>query len=181
MFKSFCWLRSILLACCHRGLLCIRHFCRQFIITFTHAITLILIIKCNLIQYFTTGLMFTFSMYYFPLLNEFGSSRSYTATVGSVQNGVYMLAGSLILFVIHFNSSLSCRNKKWIWIGPLTTPIIQWIGLRPAIMLSGLITCTGYALSSLAPDLNILLITYGIIGGCLSFESIQITIIIVKL
>ena len=55
-------------------------------------------------------------------------------------------------------------------LGPLATSIIQWIGLRPAIMLSGIITCAGYALSSLAPDLNILLITYGIIGGIKLFE-----------
>ena len=93
--------------------------------------------------------MNTFSMYYAPLRNEFGSSRPYTAVVGSVQNGVYMLAG------------------------PLATFVIQRIGLRPAIMLSGVITCTGYALSSLAPDLNILLITYGIIAGILMTNFIS--------
>ena len=49
--------------------------------------------SCDCSVNIITGVYFTFSMYFPILLNEFQASRAATAWVGSLNNGVYMLAG----------------------------------------------------------------------------------------
>jgi len=41
----------------------------------------------------SSGLYYTFSMYYVELLNDFQSSRALTAWIGSLNNGVFLLGG----------------------------------------------------------------------------------------
>lgn len=98
----------------------------------------------------SSGVYFTFSMYFPILLNEFEASRAATAWVGSLNNGVYMLAG------------------------PIATLFIQRIGCRWTVMVGGMTSMIGLALSSLAPNLVTLFFTYGGItafGLCLNYTS----------
>nr|CAH0109386.1 unnamed protein product [Daphnia galeata] len=98
----------------------------------------------------SSGVYFTFSMYFPILLHEFQASRAATAWVGSLNNGIYMLAG------------------------PIATFFIRRIGCRWTVMIGGLTSMIGLALSSLAPSLTMLFFTYGGItafGLCLNYTS----------
>ncbi|EFX85219.1 hypothetical protein DAPPUDRAFT_98699 [Daphnia pulex] len=98
----------------------------------------------------SSGVYFTFSMYFPILLNEFQASRAATAWVGSLNNGIYMLAG------------------------PIATFSIRRIGCRWTVMIGGMTSMIGLALSSVAPSLTMLFFTYGGItafGLCLNYTS----------
>lgn len=43
-----------------------------------------------------TGLLYTTGLYYVPMLNEYGKSRSYTAWMGSLTNAFFMLGGKCL-------------------------------------------------------------------------------------
>lgn len=52
----------------------------------------------QLINFFVVaGLLFTCSLYYVSMLEEFGESRSYTAWVGSLVNAFVMLGSELLI------------------------------------------------------------------------------------
>ncbi|XP_046649977.1 monocarboxylate transporter 12-like [Daphnia pulicaria] len=98
----------------------------------------------------SSAVYYTFSMYFPLLLNEFQATRSTTAWVGSLNNGVYMLAG------------------------PIATIFIKRIGCRWTVMLGGILSMIGFALSSIAPSLIMLFFTHGGItafGLCLNYTS----------
>lgn len=110
-----------------------------------------------------SGVYFTFSMYFPLLLDEFQASRATTAWVGSLNNGIYMLAGTVI---IHQFLIASTRLSTFvIYAGPIATMSIQRFGCRLTIMLGGTISMIGLAVSSVAPNLLTLFFTYGVITG----------------
>nr|CAH0112422.1 unnamed protein product [Daphnia galeata] len=98
----------------------------------------------------SSAVYYTFSMYFPLLLNEFQATRATTAWIGSLNNGVYMLAG------------------------PIATIFIKLIGCRWTVMVGGLLSMIGFALSSVAPSLLMLFFTHGVLtafGLCLNYTS----------
>ncbi|XP_018009817.1 uncharacterized protein LOC108667310 isoform X2 [Hyalella azteca] len=86
-----------------------------------------------------SGLLFTCSLYYTEMLKEFGESRSYTAWIGSLVNGFFLL-GSMA-----------------------SSALIQKYSCRVAAMLGSLVMTGGYLASAFAPTLQTVFITYGVI------------------
>ena len=50
-------------------------------------------------------------------------------------------------------------------IGPLVATLAQRYGLRPIMLVGALLCCTGYALLSIAPNMTVVLVAYGLLVG----------------
>jgi len=101
----------------------------------------IVLVVCFSVFMIAVGLVFTANLYFMPLLNEFGHSRSYTAWVGSLLNAFSML-GSI------FSSS-----------------VIMKTSCRTAMILGSVMMGCGYLMSAFAPSLEMIFITFGVIVG----------------
>ncbi|XP_013400768.1 monocarboxylate transporter 13 [Lingula anatina] len=93
------------------------------------------------IHFIVDGILFSFGVLYVTLLNEFEESKSATSWVGSIQN-----AGSWIM-------------------GPIASALSDKIGHRAAGIAGSVLAATGFGVSSLAPNLSILYLTYGVMTG----------------
>ena len=82
-----------------------------------------------------------FPVFYVEFSEYFGQSKFVTGFIGSVQNALSQL---LHLFI--------------------SSPI-QIYGCRPVAIIGGIVLCLGYTLSCFAPNIHVLYITYGLIGG----------------
>ncbi|XP_076068548.1 monocarboxylate transporter 14-like [Oratosquilla oratoria] len=89
----------------------------------------------------SSGMYYSFSVFFVQLLLEFGESRAHTAWIYSTNSAVHMFSGPI---------------GGWV--------ITRW-GPRRAVILGGVLACLGYALSSMARDLNVLFFTFGIINA----------------
>lgn len=155
------------------GYCCGFHFCGSDFVGFEHFFFYSFEKKkSHIVSYIRIkiGVYFTFSMYFPILLNEFEASRAATAWVGSLNNGVYMLAGyhhakSLSAFLYFFFLTYLFKVVCFISLGPIATLFIQRIGCRWTVMVGGMTSMIGLALSSLAPNLVTLFFTYGGITG----------------
>ena len=93
---------------------------------------------CNLIL---DGIAYTFGVFLEPLVNSFESNSSTVAWVGSILCGVYLTSG------------------------PIVGGLVNKFGCRPVCITGSLIACVGMALSTLSPNVSVLMLTYGVIGG----------------
>ena len=93
---------------------------------------------CNMIL---DGICYTFGVLLEPLVEAFGSNRSTISWVGSILAGVYLMSG------------------------PIVGGLVNKFGCRPVCIGGSIISCFGIAISTLSPNVPVLMITYGVIGG----------------
>ena len=93
---------------------------------------------CNLIL---DGIAYTFGVLLEPLVSSFDSNRSTISWVGSLLAGVYLTSG------------------------PIVGGLVNKFGCRPVCIAGSLVSCLGLALSTLSPNVPVLMLTYGVIGG----------------
>ncbi|XP_054166022.1 monocarboxylate transporter 12-B-like [Oppia nitens] len=93
---------------------------------------------CNLT---VDGICYTFGLFFNHFVDSYGSSKAMTALAGSLLSGCYMTAGVFV-------SGLTNRY-----------------GCRPITIIGSIISCLAFITSTLAPNIFILLITYGMIAG----------------
>ncbi|KAK2182540.1 hypothetical protein NP493_350g02042 [Ridgeia piscesae] len=89
----------------------------------------------------TDGILFSFGVFYAELLLWFGESKGRTALVGSLLMGTHLL------------------------VGPLTSALVNAWGMRIVTMTGALVIFFAFIVSSVAPNIGVLTITYGLIGG----------------
>ena len=93
---------------------------------------------CNMVL---DGITYTFGVLLEPLVEYFGSNQSTVSWAGSLLAGVYLTSG------------------------PIVGGLVNKFGCRPVCMVGGIVSCLGLALSVLSPNVPILMLTYGVIGG----------------
>ncbi len=87
------------------------------------------------------GIAYTFGVLLEPLVKSFDSNRSMISWVGSLLCGVYLMSG------------------------PIVGGLVNKFGCRPVCIAGSVIACLGLALSTFSPNVPVLMLTYGVIGG----------------
>lgn len=93
---------------------------------------------CNMV---VDGIGYSFGILLPELIKEYGSSKSKTALVGSLLPGTTML------------------------VGPIVSVFVNKFGCRMATIVGSIIAGVAMGLSTLCPDIDSLLVVYGIVGG----------------
>jgi len=93
---------------------------------------------CNLIL---DGIAYTFGVLLGPLVEHFDSNRATVSWVGSLLAGVYLMSG------------------------PIVGGLVNKFGCRPVCILGSVVACIGLCLSTLSPNVPVLMLTYGVMGG----------------
>ncbi|KAK3107095.1 hypothetical protein FSP39_007049 [Pinctada imbricata] len=100
------------------------------------------------INFILDGTMFTFGIILLELLDEFKETKAKTAWIGSVQLGISML------------------------LGPIVGWLLDHFSIRQVTIGGALIATSGFLSSVFAPTVDILIFTYGFLGGvgiCMMF------------
>ncbi|UYV73366.1 hypothetical protein LAZ67_10002869 [Cordylochernes scorpioides] len=93
---------------------------------------------CNTV---VDGVAYTFGIFLMELVEYYGATRGETAWVGSLLSGTYMS------------------------VGPLVSALTNAFGCRAVTMAGSLVSCLAFFLSTWAPNVRVLMITYGVMGG----------------
>ena len=68
----------------------------------------------------------------------------------------------------HVNSNVNC-NVNWHVAGPVVSALTNKFGCRTVCIAGSIIGCTAFILSTFSPNVNVLMLTYGVMGGeCVS-------------
>jgi len=87
------------------------------------------------------GIVFSFGIFYLEFLDHFKVGRGPTSWIGSVISGVYAI------------------------VGPLASVLANKYGYRKVTIAGSLLSATGFFLSTLSPNIGVMIFTYGIMGG----------------
>lgn len=101
----------------------------------------IIVISSLVISLIADGVSFSFGLIYTELLAYFNESKSKTAWIGSLFLAVPLL------------------------VGPIMSNLVDKYGCRKMTIIGGVISSTGFALSSLCQSVEMLYFTFGIISG----------------
>jgi MFS family permease len=87
------------------------------------------------------GITFTFGVFYIEFLEEYEESKGKTALVGSLLAGFYLMAG------------------------PVASALVNRYGCRVVCIAGSMISSTAFVLATLSPNITVLMLTYGCMGG----------------
>lgn len=93
---------------------------------------------CNMI---VDGLGYSFGVFLLEFADYFQESKSKVSLVGSLLCGVYLFAG------------------------PIVSALTNKFGCRPVAVVGSVVAGVAFLLSTMAPSVNILILTYGVMGG----------------
>ncbi|KAJ1531849.1 hypothetical protein ONE63_000500 [Megalurothrips usitatus] len=93
---------------------------------------------CNMI---VDGIAYTFGVFLQRIVDAFGESTATVTLVGSLLSGVYLSAG------------------------PVVSALTNKYGCRAVCIAGSIIGSAAFALSSLSPNVTVLMVTYGVMGG----------------
>ncbi|XP_017781840.1 PREDICTED: monocarboxylate transporter 3 isoform X2 [Nicrophorus vespilloides] len=93
---------------------------------------------CNMI---VDGIAYTFGVFLDEFVNYYGEPSGKTAWVGSLLSGMYLSAG------------------------PVVSALTNKFGCRAVCIAGSLISTTAFVLSIFSPNVNVLMLTYGVMGG----------------
>lgn len=93
---------------------------------------------CNMI---VDGIAYTFGVFLGEFVEYFGEGKGKVAWVGSLLSGVYLSAG------------------------PVVSALANKYGCRAVCIAGALISCLAFVLSTLSTSVNMLMLTYGVMGG----------------
>lgn len=87
------------------------------------------------------GIAFTFGVFYIEFMEAFNSSKGKTALVGSLLTGFYLLSG------------------------PIASALVNRFGCRPVCISGAIISAAAFVICTYSPTIEILMLTYGVMGG----------------
>lgn len=93
---------------------------------------------CNMI---VDGIAYTFGVFLGEFVKFFGEGKGKTAWVGSLLSGMYLSAG------------------------PVVSALTNKFGCRTVCIAGSIIGCAAFVLSTFSPNVNVLMLTYGVMGG----------------
>ncbi|XP_062714083.1 monocarboxylate transporter 14 isoform X2 [Aedes albopictus] len=93
---------------------------------------------CNMI---VDGIAYTFGVFLNDFVDYFGEGKGTVAWVGSLLSGMYLSAG------------------------PVVSALANKYGCRAVCIAGSVISCVAFALSTLSPNVTVMMLTYGVMGG----------------
>ncbi|KAG8236226.1 hypothetical protein J437_LFUL016752 [Ladona fulva] len=93
---------------------------------------------CNMV---VDGIAYTFGVFLGEFVTYFGEGKGKTAWVGSLLSGMYLSAG------------------------PVVSALTNKFGCRAVCIAGSILGCIAFLLSTLSPNVDILMLTYGVMGG----------------
>ncbi|XP_071454653.1 uncharacterized protein [Hetaerina americana] len=93
---------------------------------------------CNMV---VDGIAYTFGVFLGEFVIYFGEGKGKTAWVGSLLSGMYLSAG------------------------PVVSALTNKYGCRSVCIAGSILGCVAFILSTLSPNVDILMLTYGVMGG----------------
>ncbi|XP_054717390.1 monocarboxylate transporter 12-B-like [Uloborus diversus] len=93
---------------------------------------------CNVV---VDGISYSFGIFLIHFVDFYGSPKGKTAWIGSLLSGCYLSAG------------------------PVVSALTNKFGCRPVTIAGSIVACLGFLLSIVAPSVDVLMITYGIMAG----------------
>ncbi|XP_044731631.1 monocarboxylate transporter 14-like [Chrysoperla carnea] len=99
------------------------------------------VLSSLVISMIADGISFSFGLVYIEFLHEYGESKSKTAWIGSLFMAVPLLSG------------------------PIMSALVDKYGCRKMTMLGGIISGTGFILSSISNTIELQFLTFGVIAG----------------
>lgn len=93
---------------------------------------------CNMI---VDGIAYTFGIFLGEFVDYFGEGKGKVAWVGSLLSGVYLSAG------------------------PIVSALANKYGCRAVCIAGSIVGCIAFVLSTMSTSINMLMLTYGVIGG----------------
>ncbi|XP_043529216.1 uncharacterized protein LOC122538839 [Frieseomelitta varia] len=101
----------------------------------------VVVLASLVISMIADGVSFSFGLLYIEFLHEFGASKSKTAWIGSLFMAVPLLSG------------------------PIMSALVDRYGCRSMTIVGGLISGTGFVLSSFGNSIEVMYLTFGVIAG----------------
>ena len=101
----------------------------------------IICFACFWLNCFTSGMFFALGAFLSPLVEHFEETRASVTLIGSLLNGVAFI------------------------MGPLVSLLVDRFGCRPVCIVGCVVSAFGFAVSVFAPNLPVLILTHGVIGG----------------
>lgn len=95
-------------------------------------------LMCNII---VDGIGYSFGIFLPEFVNNFGETRSKVSLIGSLLCGTYLCAG------------------------PIVSALTNKFGCRPVAMTGSVISTVAFVLATFSPNIDILILTYGVLGG----------------
>ena len=128
---------------------------------------------CNLI---VDGIAYTFGLFFGIFTIHFATSKSKVALCGALLNGCYLGAGLhfvAILVECSFLKILKNFSGLFFFPGPIVSSLANKYGCRFVTILGATLSCIALILSTAAPNIETLMITYGIVGKFFFFLSLR--------
>lgn len=95
-----------------------------------------------MVSFLVDGVCFTFGIFFPEFLRYFGGSKGKTQILGSVLNGAYLT------------------------LGPVVGALVNKFGCRKVAICGAFISTIGLFLSTFSPTLEVMILLYGVVGGC---------------
>lgn len=93
---------------------------------------------CNLI---VDGIAYTFGIFFMEFVRFYDVPKGKVAWVGSLLCGFYLI------------------------VGPVVSALTNRFGCRVVTMIGSIVSCIAFLLSTMAPNVDVLMLTYGVMGG----------------
>ncbi|XP_059051574.1 monocarboxylate transporter 14-like [Achroia grisella] len=101
----------------------------------------IVVLSSFIISMIADGISFSFGLLYIEFLDEFESSKSTTAWIGSLFIAVPLLSG------------------------PIMSALVDRYGCRSMTILGGIVSTLGFVLASISTTIEMMMLTFGVIAG----------------
>ncbi|OWF36096.1 monocarboxylate transporter 12-like [Mizuhopecten yessoensis] len=95
-----------------------------------------------MVSFLVDGVCFTFGIFFPEFLRHFGESKGKTQILGSVLNGAYLS------------------------LGPVAGALVNKFGCRKVAIAGAFVSSIGLFLSTFSPNLDVMILLYGGVGGC---------------
>lgn len=123
---------------------------------------------CNMI---VDGIAYTFGIFLEEFSDHFREQRGVVSLVGSLLSGVYLSAGECGSFswcmmrhqVPH--SPERMQHCLDLVAGPIVSALTNKYGCRAVCIAGSIIGCAAFVLSTFSPNIKVLMLTYGVMGG----------------
>jgi MFS family permease len=112
---------------------------------------------CNMI---VDGIAYTFGIFLNEFVDYYQEGPGKVAWVGSLLSGMYLTAGKPI--------SISSLLSPHSWMpptGPVVSALANKFGCRAVCIAGSFLASAAFVLSTFSPNVNVLMMTYGVMGG----------------
>lgn len=110
------------------------------------------------------GIAYTFGLLVDILVNEFNSNTGTVTLCASLLSGFYLSVGKFLQTVPNFMNFV--LKHFFNFIGPVVSALANRFGCRAVGISGAMLAAAALFLSTLSPNITMLIIVYGILGGC---------------